>query len=75
MTKDEFCTELLALGFEASGDDFCRSHAASPFLWVRLSGEGAYSHYDYGGDTGPVELTTPSVAPYEEVLEEIKPWL
>ena len=72
MTSAEFVDAIKAMGFEADEDGETFTKGTHPLYYVNVDESGAWSSYNYGGDTGPIELTDPERAPFDHALKVLK---
>jgi hypothetical protein len=70
MEKEEFVAILTKAGFVDEGDgDFFKS--GQPDWAMNINEDGAFGSYNWGGDTGPIELT-PTRVPLDEMMEDLE---
>jgi hypothetical protein len=76
MTKEEFLAAIVGLGFQFDETVGCYTREGWPMIHVWLKDGGrALSTFNYCGDTGPISITEPEVAPFEKVLAGIREWI
>jgi hypothetical protein len=72
LTRDEFIYAIELLGFVDGQDSGLFSRPSGwPRFYVNVEDTEAYASYDYGGDTGPIEITDPVLMPFGEALVEL----
>lgn len=76
MDRAQFVQKLVALGFEFDFEvkerAYYRKRAGLRVIFVSVEQETAYASYDYGGDTGPIEITDPVGEPFDIALDRIE---
>jgi hypothetical protein len=73
MSKGDFEARLRALGFSSTDGKFFRRHRGRETQMVIVHESTAWASYDWGGDTGSIEMTDDPVGdPFDVVLVAIE---
>lgn len=74
MTRTEFIKEIELLGFKREIEEFDDRYVKGccPEFIASIDENDAYTAYMWSADSGPIELTDPIMAPFDEALEALK---